>query len=123
MSDAHDPRYGEGEDLLDAIIEDASWSAELDLRSDDELAPPSFSSIIARAHRLDPAEVPRDWVPAEHAELLDMADQTDDAEAEEDPLRPFVEAAQGEAEDDIRGHIALVGDAPAPSYVHRQPPL
>ncbi len=116
--DAHDRR----EDLLDALIEDASWSAELDLDHADELAPPSFASIIARAHRLDPAEVPRGWVPAEHAELLDMMEQTASKDADEDPLARFIEAAREEAEDDIRGHIALVGDAPAPSYVHAQAP-
>ncbi|MCB9748934.1 MAG: hypothetical protein H6713_02890 [Myxococcales bacterium] len=125
MTDA--PRHDEDDLLdtvLDTLIEDASWTIEQEQEQDeDELTPPPFTAIIARAHRLDPNVVPRAWVPEEHTdapELLEPDDLEDDLPLpdlplpdRDDPLARFIVDARAEAEHDIRSHIALVGDAPA----------
>ncbi|MCA9693315.1 MAG: hypothetical protein KC636_27215 [Myxococcales bacterium] len=94
----------ERDDLLDGLIEAASQLVVDEL--DEPLEAPPFAAVIGRARRLDPASVSDEW-STPHAAKTRAA-----SERSSDPLALFLDAARDDAEADIRGHIALVGDNP-----------
>lgn len=89
------------ERVLDALVDAADRSAEHDVQSH-EL--PSFASIVARAHRVDPATISADDIDYASGVHRVVPRPWDDGVPEEgendDELGLFVEAAREEAEAD-----------------------
>lgn len=101
-SPTHDGTLPGDEQWLDRLVDAADRTAEHDVI---EHVPPAFSSVVARAHRIDPGAVSADDVELASGvhrkvarAILDGVPEQDDAD---DPLAPFVSAAREEAELDI----------------------
>lgn len=104
-------------DELDTVVEQTSESIAREL--EESIKIPAFSSIVARAQRLDPSQVG----PLLFRETKVPEVRADREVIETEQLAQFVRAARVEAEADIRDHIADIGDSPqlATSLFARRP--
>ncbi len=106
------------QDVLDTVVGQASELIACEL--EDPIDIPAFSSVVARARRLDPSQVG----PSLIRETWAAEASTGRSDGDIDPLARFVRAARVEAEADVRSHIAEVGNDPKPaaSLFARKPP-
>jgi len=99
--DSSESRPSDPERMLEALVDAADRTAEHDALSH-EL--PSFAAIVARAHRMEPAVISADdvdYASGVHRVVPRPIERGVPEDDDESELDLFVEAARGEAEDDI----------------------
>ncbi|MGB1015763.1 MAG: tetratricopeptide repeat protein [Nannocystaceae bacterium] len=96
----------ETQDELDAIVGSASERIAHEL--EEPIKIPTFSSVVARAQRMDPKQVEPSLLRGAWASEARASCGTEVAGA--DSLATFVRAARVEAEADVRDHLAEIGD-------------